>query len=313
MQSYNQFISSVVELYESKEYDQALKLLESGMNQFPEQAQSLLYARACLTAVLGKEIECTNILLEGLEQGLWFPVEMLRNDPDLALLQGNTEFEEIVEICKQRTAIAQAASQPQRKLIVPEGKPPYRLLLTLHGNNGNMKEFEPFWKEEALGQGWALLLAQSSQIWGPDRYVWNDRSVAIQEVTEHFSETQAETGVQDEHVIISGFSMGAGVAIWMALTGAIKTKGFVAVAPSLRDVESLMSFKDKFAPKLRGYFIVGERDTRSVELTSKITELMESQGLQFHVETHSNLGHEFPMVFSESLVNALSFVDSDLE
>lgn len=184
MQSYDQFVASIFELYESKDYRQALDTLNKGFHQFPEGIQTLMYAKICLNAVLGELSEAIHIFSEAIEQGLWFSELMLRNDPDLALLQGNSEFERLVDICKQRKLQAQMASLPQRILEIPESNPPHPMLIALHGNNGNAETFRNFWKG-AITQGWKLMTPQSSQVSGPDQYVWSDRELAVKEVLTH--------------------------------------------------------------------------------------------------------------------------------
>lgn len=309
--SYEEFIASVFESYNNGNFQGALEILVGDMDAFPKYSQSVYFAKMCLTAVLGNLDEAVSVFEEAVELGLWFPETMLRNDSDLSVLQGNLDFERLLEICIKRRAVAQADSTPKRLLYPPQSDAPYPLVIALHGNNGNAERFQGFWGT-AVSHGWGVLLPQSSQVSGPDRYVWDERDWAVKEVLDHYQQVRSDIPVQDESVVVGGFSMGGGIAIWMALTGLIKTQGFIAVAPSLPDIDNLRSVVDRTdLPAIRGYFIVGDKDTRAVELTAKVSELMQSRGLECRIETHSDLGHAFPENFDVILLNALSFVSAE--
>jgi hypothetical protein len=102
-------------------------------------------------------------------------VTLFRQDADLQPLQGMPEFEQRLEVCRQRQAAAQAAAQPFLVVLQPGRLAPpaagYPLLLALHGNNQNARAALDSWRP-AVAEGWLVALLQSSQVGGTDAYVW---------------------------------------------------------------------------------------------------------------------------------------------
>ncbi len=196
---------------------------------------------------------------QALADGFWCDPQMLREDEDLASLQGLPEFERLAAICQQHYEAAQALARPELALVQPEGQDgSFPLLLALHGNSRNIANSIDFWRP-AIAQGWLLAVPQSSQTVWPDAFVWNDRDRAVSEIQQHDAALAAQYPIDRSRVVVGGFSMGGGLAIWLPVSGAIEARGFVAVAPYLPDAQSLAPLLDA-QPSLRGYIIVGEND-----------------------------------------------------
>ena len=109
-------------------------------------------------------------------------------------------------------------------------------------------------------------------------------------------------------MVVAGFSQGGGLAIWLALSGAIEACGFVAAAPSLRWVEGLAPLIEaNRARAARGYIVTGERDPR-FESVKTLADSLRSHGIPCELESHPDLGHDFPPDFEQSLDQALKFM-----
>ncbi len=304
------------QLYQNSEYAQALDLVAREASRFPTEAWRVAYWRICLASLLGEVALALQLLEEALAAGLWYAEAQLREDPDLQPLQGLPEFEQLVEVCRKRQAEAQAQAAPALITLQPEDQcqaslQPCPLLLALHGNYRTAEDSVGFWRS-AVSNGWLLALPQSSQVRRPDGYAWNDRDWAVREIKEHYAALCEQYAVDPERVVVAGFSLGGELAIWLAMSGTIEARGFIAVGPG----GPYMREPGKWVPLievsqgrgLRGYMVVGEQDIFCYEGTQALAALLKSRDIPCELEVHPNLGHDFPPEFQQSLTRALEFI-----
>jgi predicted esterase len=308
--------TQLYQLYQSGEYAQALDLATRAASRFPTEAWTVYNWRICMASLLGETALALQLLEEALAAGLWYAEAQLREDTDLQLLQGLPEFERLVEVCRERHAEAQAQAVPVLLTLQPEGRcqaslQPCPLLLALHGNNRTAEGSVGFWRS-AVSNGWLLALPQSSQVRSPDGYAWNDRDWAVREIEEHYAALCEQYAVDPERVVVAGFSLGGELAIWLAMSGTIEARGFIAVGPG----GPYMREPDKWGPLieesqgrgLRGYLVVGEQDISCYEGIQALAALLKARDVPCELEVHPNLGHDFPPEFEQSLTRALEFI-----
>lgn len=306
--SFAELRANVFEWYEDGHYQEALDLVNREAPHFPAEAKHTYYWRVCLTSRVGDIGQALRLLGEAVAAGFWYPVSMLRSDSDLAPLQGLPEFERLLSVCKERSDETQAKAVPMRLTLEPDGQQPAPLLVALHGNNGNAQTSAEYWRP-ASSDGWHVLLPQSSQVSGPDAYVWNDRDWSVREVRQHHAEVCAQAPVDSTRTVVGGFSMGGGLAVWLALSGAIAARGFVAVGPYLPNVEELRQVLAERQPQgMRGYIVIGGKDKGCHEVSKAVAAMMHEHGLPCELEVHPDMGHVFPPAFDQSLQKALQFV-----
>jgi len=299
-------------LYNAQEYRRAFELVEQEQASFPDQSREIAYWRLCMHALLGKPAEALDIFREALDRSEWFSPTWLKDDPDLASLQQLPAFQEMTEICLQRFKEAQANVQPELLVRKPEEQQKaFPLLIAMHGNTGNMHNTVEHWNN-VITQNWLLAVPQSSQIVGQDAFVWDEREIGISEVRADLTRLSREYVIDPGRVVLGGFSMGGGQAIWMALQQSIKTRGFVVLAPYLleAELEALPALLASQKPAgLRGSLLVGEKDTACVKISRKVVEIMQEYDLPCDMEILSNLGHSYPPDFAEYVLKGLAFIE----
>ncbi|MGD8404410.1 MAG: dienelactone hydrolase family protein, partial [Anaerolineales bacterium] len=266
-------------------------------------------------ALLGKSDLALQIFQEGLDAGFWWGKDVLVNDDDLKSLLEMPEFKRLVEASEARRQAAQVASK-SLALSLPAPTPtdstePLPLLLALHGNNSNAQDSVTFW-ESAVGQGWLTVLLQSSQMFGPNAFVWNDLELGAQEIKAHYQELSEKQPFDTAKVVVGGFSKGGEMAIWLALKEVIPLVGFIAVNPGgpfIQDTEQWKPILEdcKTLPNLRGFFLVGEND-QSLDKIQALHEMLVSYGMTCDLVVAPQIAHEFPADFDQTLARALEFV-----
>lgn len=302
----------MMQLYKDGDYAQAFELTQQEAHRFPEHEQELYYWRMCLASRLNNIPQALQFGQEALDRGHWFSPKWIHEDEDLQPLEGLPAFEQMLAICQQRLNEAQANVKPELLVIPPTkethtSSQSYPLLLALHGNNDNAHSSVNYWRW-ITSQGWLLAVPQSAQLIGADAYVWDDWDQATREVKQHYTALAEQFAIDNEKTILGGFSMGGGLAIWLAMTGAVKARGFIALGPYLRDVEKLVSsLETAKTNNLRGYIVVGE-DDHCLPIARRVTELLQGHGIPCEFELRPNLGHTFPPDFKQSLEKALTFI-----
>lgn len=300
------------QLYNAKEYAQALTLTEKEHANFPADAHEISYWRICLYALVGKPTEALSIFQAVLDRGDWFPLRWVRKAPDLASLKPLPEFQAMVAVCRQRLAELQANAHPALLVRQPaEHAINLPLLIAMHGNRNNANNTVEHWNAITT-QGWLLAIPQSSQVVGPDAFVWDERETGISEVREHLVTLNNEHKLDPQRVVLGGFSMGGGQAILMALQQSVKTCGFVTLGPYMREdeLEALPALLETHKPAgIRGTILVGEEDSECLAVSRKVVEIMRTYDLPCELEIRPGLGHSYPTDFAEWATKGLAFIE----
>lgn len=300
--SFKAFRDRVVQLYSASAYEQALSLVAEHADQFRQHCSDLYYMRACLACRSGDAPSGLAWLQEACDQGYWYHESVLE-DPNLTPLRGDSQFEDLRVVFRQRHAAAQSESQPKLKVSSPAG-PPKGLVLFLHGNGGNIEDEEELahW-QPAVAAGWVVAFAQSSQVLAPGRYVWTDQSRGLAEVASHLTTLQAP-----ENTVLAGFSAGGALAIHAVLNGSVPPTRFLAIGPAIEQ-ESLAPLLATCRRDVHGYLVVGEQDF-TCEATSEFASAMQRHNLKCRLELHPGVAHDLPPEFSAQLEDRLAFLSA---
>ena len=295
-------------LVQSCAYAEALDLVTREAHIFSEHAQKVVYYwRMTMACRLNEKALALQLLKEAVQAGYWYAG--LETDPDFQLLRGDAEFEHLAKLGIERRAQAIANAIPVMKTLLPDPRfSPYPLLLALHGSNANIEVQVKHW-ESAVQHGWMVALPQSSQMFAPGTYTWNDWEWAQQEVCQRYTSLCNEYPVDLERVVLAGFSQGGGLALWLVLSGTIKAQGLVLVGPFLDEITSIVPFLEKHVPDgLRVYLVAGQRDRYCHGIAQQLATLLPKYGIVCKLEDYPDLDHSFPKDFEKKLPEALSFV-----
>jgi predicted esterase len=297
-------------LYGRQEYTQALALLQQNAQIFPQ--QGLMYHwKMCLAVRANKPDLAILAFKEALDSGYSYPAALIREDGDLASLQGVPAYEELASLSLQRFAEVETQTRPELLVMSPaeKGTDHIPLLLGLHGNSQNARLAANDW-QSIVAKGWLLACAQSSQLLISDAYVWNDLERGTIDVQQLYQILNTKYTIDSKRIVLGGFSAGGGLAIHLAVTGAIKAQGFLVVGPYLRDLELLKPYLDTAAVnRLRGYIVMGlQEPPAGQEIMRKIHALLNTHGIPCGLEEHPEIAHDFPADFGQSIEKALAFL-----
>src|SRR5262245_56152077 len=143
--TWNELSAEFWRLYGAGDYAGALDLITPRKNLFPERGRFYNW-RMCMAARLGDVPLALEVFEQALADDFWCDPQMLRDDEDLAALQGLPEFERLAARCQERFEAAQAQTQPTLTVVQPAGAGPYPMLLALHGNSSTSAASIDFWR-----------------------------------------------------------------------------------------------------------------------------------------------------------------------
>jgi hypothetical protein len=307
---YAAFWRELIALYGRQEYGQALALLQNYPYPFPQ--PGLMYHWKMCLAVRANDPDLAILTFkEALDAGYSYPAALIREDDDLASLQGILAYEELAALSLKRFADVETQTVPEVLLLPPakKGADQLPLLLALHGDWQNARLAASEW-QPIIEQGWLLACAQSSELVIPDVYMWNDLERGTTDVRRLHQLLNTKDVIDSERVVLGGFGVAGGLAIYLAVTGAIKAHGFLVVGPSLRSLELLKPYLDTAAAGgLRGYIVTGlQMPPDGQELVRKIHALLNAHGIPCGLEEHPEIAHTFPANFGHSIERALAFL-----
>jgi predicted esterase len=308
--SFAKFRTDVFRLHDDGRYDEALDLVEREGTSYPEETSGITYWRICLLAGRGDTSGALKEMVQAVESGWWRGEPILRQDRDLAQLQGVPAFERLVKTCRSRQEAAQSQTRPTMKVLTPkEAAPPngYPLMIALHGFGGNVADFSTAWAHLPT-RGWLVMLPQASEVVDFEGYAWWDHEKAGREIDNHFAALRASHRIDPSGIVLAGYSQGGVMASWLALQDRpVQARGVLGIVPGLRDADTFANLAKGHADTFRVYVLIGSRDL-AVERVRRFAHLFQSAGFPTKVEEQPELDHEIPTRFDEVTVRALEFI-----
>lgn len=308
--AFRELFDAMMRLYTDGEYARALDLVEQSADHFPEQKARTTFWKMCLLSLCGRVDDVISVFQHGLVSGLWWAESQFR-DTDLDAVRDLPEFKALIDVSNKKCIEAQATIGHDRAVLVPDeiaGQLP--LLIALHGRNGNKIYDLECW-EVARQRGWLVLSPQSRQAIYPGSYCWDNSVQGLADILFHFEEIMKMYEVDRERILIAGFSQGSGMAIYAALSGKVKMRGFIGVGTFIAEPDSLIPFAGQIG-SIRGYFTTGKKD-HTLDKAQAIQKILEENNIQFTEEIHPNLGHEFPPDFEKTFDKAIDFIFKEQE
>jgi predicted esterase len=303
----------LLDLYAQDRYPEALDLALGAVARFPDHGAEVRYWEACMRAADGDTEGALAALREGLDRGMWWRPEFVQNDPDLRRLGGRPEFDDLVEESARRASAAAAAGMPTLRILRPS-TPTGVLVVALHGGSGNAEDLEPHWAPATAG-GATVALPQSSIPAFSDggEFWWGAPEEAANEVAGHVESILASEPVDPNRIVLSGFSQGAGVALWCAVRGVpVAARGVVSVG-SGGPTGTGFAAGDLDAAGARGlrvWFLTGDRDF-SRHRVEDANEDFSAHGIESRLTVEPGVGHAVPPGFADRVPEMLAWVTGE--
>jgi predicted esterase len=309
--TFRELTDKMMLMYTERKYVDALQLVEQNADHFPEQSARTTFWKMCLLSLAGRSEEVISVFQKGLDAGLWWAGGQFV-DPDLDAVRYLPEFQRLVSVSQAKYEEARKYIKRDPAVLVPEAPASglYPLLIALHGRNGNKAAHLEFW-EAARQRGWLVVSPQSTQPLFDGAYCWDDSALGLADVLSSYAQVSQKYQIDPQRMLIAGFSQGSGMAIYTALSGNVKVRGFIGIASFWDKPDSLVP-QSEAARWVRGYFVIGEKD-HTLENAKEVKNVLKEHGVQFTEELHPDLAHEFPADFGSSFEKAINFIFKERE
>jgi predicted esterase len=297
-----------------------LNLATEQAANFPEQSHLLYYWRICMAARTGQNELALDLMQEIQQTGFWYGETLLRFSPSLQSLQDNPQFEELINLNRLLRQREESQMFPLLTLRSQERcqsqDEPCPLLIALHANASTAQASLDFWRV-AASAGWLVAVPQSSQAMWKGAYVWDDEEITRNEIRKDYASLIAQYAIDPQRTILAGHSMGAEMAMRMALSQTILASGFIAIGPGGPFMDQISNWNELIqisqVRDLRGYIIFGQEDrTIPQENIYPLVEMLNQAGIPTEVEEIPDVEHDFSPEYESSLIRALDFVSEGL-
>ncbi|MFZ1628144.1 MAG: hypothetical protein WAV70_04355 [Anaerolineae bacterium] len=299
-------LETALELCEQEAYADAYAFITTAAQQQGLESGQIYNFRICLANLSGQSDLALRLFAEALAQGYWSNPDQMLADEDLLTLRDHVEFLRLLDICRGQQAAAQRTAQPELRLMWPVTTPA-PLLVALHGNQHNAADTAPAW-EPLTAAGWCVALPQSSQMAGPNAFVWNDLALATAEMRTHAETLRQHPRVDFSRCVVAGFSMGARQALWSVLEGIFPARGLILLGPWLPELSAWAPLLPRLAETgTRTYVIIGDADQSCLPHAQALIAALQGHNLPCDLELHPGMRHLYPPDFETSLRRALAY------
>ena len=310
--TFDELSNQIQQHFAQESYTDGLSLASKHLADFPEAFALINYWRICMASLLGEKALANKILESTLASGLWYADVLLRQSSALAAMQGDPEFEKLVQISKK----LHAADGMEAPLLVarpenacgPEdvGCPS---LFFLHNDMDSAQN-----SIKQLGAlssyGWVVAAPQSSQSMYTGAYMWIDFPTTQQEVGGHLENLSQRVHLSSKKIVHSGLGRGAELALEIALNGDLPARGFVLLSPGgqkMDDVNEWLPLIDKAAGKsLRGTIVLNLDEDQ--ENAKALAKMLNEHNIPTKLITFQRAGQDFPENAELVFKDALDFV-----
>lgn len=314
--SFDQLAKEIQAHFANNTSAEGLSLTSQYVTEYPHQLPLINYWRICFAAKMNEPATAYKFLETTLESGSWYSELILRQSPSLEIFKGEEEFERLLGISLQMQAADPTFSTPMIIMRAEGACGPESdecpTVIFLHSNQDTAHSNIPHWQSLA-DQGWLVALPQSSVALWADAYVWIDFESGAKEVEEHYARLVTEYSVATEKVLLSGFSMGAEVALAMALSGRIDVRGFILIGPGgpfMDDLTLWEPFIEQAKDKgLRGVILMGLADvTIPRDNIRALVKTLNENGIACELKPYPDLEHVYPDDFANFLQEAVKYI-----
>jgi predicted esterase len=308
--SYEEMRAEVVQLFQAESFEAAAAILEEALDEYPSHLLANTTNLAIMRVSMGDPEGAVEVLFYGLDHDHFYSKYAFLGEFWAPVREASAwgEFRARNEMARAR---AQTEVRPRLEVSLPAGFDPdrrYPLFIALHGGGENLDVFIPEWTSPLLRREFIMAFPQSTQLVAMNGYNWTeDVGKSLREIQKAYQEVVEAYPVDEEQVLVGGFSSGGVASMEIVLRNALTVRGFVALCPGMPEAftpESVRAARDR---GIRGTILTTEMDGR-VEQQRRMDEVMTEEGLPHEFHITPNIGHWYPDDLGERIDRAIAHI-----
>ncbi len=291
--TYNEIEKDVFDLYQQQEYEIAIDILKQSIVSFPKNKEETILSLSYCYKALDDYQACTDLFIEALDDGFYFQV----NDDFWQELTETKNYKFLLDKTMKMKEEHQRKSVMMYEVFTPNkyvSTKEYPLLFILHGNDENLKIAKEGWAyKTALERDFIVVYVQSSQVRTSNSFVWtNSFATTREDLLACFNKIKLEYSIDEDKVIIAGFSAGAKAAMSIAMNNTFKIKGFISLCGLMFDDLTDENLQDAKKKGLKAVLADGEKS--SYKDFPKILTIFKKNDFPFKSISYKEMGHWYP-------------------
>lgn len=272
------------------------------------------YNLACAYAQGGDKESALNWLARAVDNG-FLNLRRLQTDPALTTLRRDPGYAAVMNLVKENrkkhlAEVLRMARERRPIILAPRDHDPQNpapAIVALHGAGARPESIIIQWRDLAAEHGAILIAPRALQsVEGTLGGDWGEADEAELIVNEALEFAQKRFKIDENRIVLTGFSEGGQVAATLGTRNPAKYRGVIPIGgsylPALDHPERAAG-----ARRPRFCFLVGALD-RAVAENRQAAEDFEQAGYDVKLEIYPDVGHEFPKSRAQELRDALSYV-----
>ncbi|MBI5366019.1 MAG: alpha/beta fold hydrolase [Planctomycetes bacterium] len=277
---------------EAGKFDEGIAAFKKAIEANPDDPNPY-YNVGCCYARLGKKPEAIDWLKKSAEKG-FADVEHMGKDTDLDGLREEAGYKELVA----GVTAAAAGDAPSGALAyeVVVGKDHDKtkatpLILALHGNGGDPKSFARVWKDLADSARVIVVCPQGPNPTGTGGFTWE--GTTPDQLLEVVGKIGEEYELDEDRVIVAGYSLGAAAALRVAFEDSNTYAGVLAIAGDWNSESFKTRLESAKQNGLAVALLAGEKDQKYIAQLRQAKKDLEAAGIPLFYKEYP-IGHELP-------------------
>jgi predicted esterase len=311
--SYQDMRAEVVKLYGEERFAEAAEILTEALQRYPDHIMANCVNLALMHLRMETFEKGVEALGYGLDHGIWYGKYAFL-DPTWDPLKGAPGWAALEARNLEAKELATLAVEPRLEVVLPDDYDPsrsYPLFLALHGGGENVDLFMPNWGSPILAREFIVAFPQSTQLIAMDGYNWTeDMALSLREIGEAFQEVVSQYPVDEDQVVVGGFSSGGVASLEVVLQGTLPVRGFVVLCPAMPDDFSPEAVRAASERGVRGTLLTTEMDGR-VDQQKRMAEIMNEVGLPLEFHITPDIGHWYPADLAARIDEAITRIRGD--
>jgi predicted esterase len=304
-----EIIKIIADLQEQNELELARRIAEHYMDRL--ESGELRFNHLAITAKLGDASQVMDLLEDYLETGRWFSNWFLRRIPELEQLGDLPRYQKIMQLTEEKEAqYWQDESIKPITQVPPDAKPPYPLLIAIHGNGFNARHSASQWAC-AADAGWLVFHPLAKKLVGYGSHWWKNHEENELIIKQQIEDISLQYPIDTNRIILGGFSKGGETAMYLAIRGWLEAKGFITVGAGgyyHMQPELWLPLLESPPQGLRGVAMYSAYDLERSEAENRTLKILLAAGIVCQLEKYPAEGHVFPEDFPVRFQKAVDFV-----